>query len=358
MARGCSSRRIVRAARGRAGGALRRRSSGRRTTRRAISARATSVRTASTNPDYEHTFVFTNDFAALRPTRPSEGIEAGSGLLRAEVRAGHLPGDLLLAAPRSRSRRHGARRRPRSRRPVGGPDGASSGSDGAGSRSSRTAARRWVPRTLTRTARSGPAPRLPDVPRARTRVSAHTSDTDGRPLLARGRRAGGRRPRSRRGDRALAGDRAVLGSLAVRDAAASRGAPVARLPDLGDSQRDDLAAILGRLVRRYDALFGVPFPYSMGWHGAPFEPDAADATPGACTPTSTRRCSARRACASSWSATSCWPNPSATCSPKKRPSVSARQSARPSWSEGGLATGRATAQPSPLPSRRGSTSST
>ena len=30
------------------------------------------------------------------------------------------------------------------------------------------------------------------------------------------------------------------------------------------------------LKRRYDALFGVPFPYSMGWHGAPF--DAAAAT--------------------------------------------------------------------------------
>ena len=52
-------------------------------------------------------------------------------------------------------------------------------------------------------------------------------------------------------------------------------AAVARLPDLDDPQRDDLAATLGRLLRRYDGLFGVPFPYSMGWHGAPFEPSAA-----------------------------------------------------------------------------------
>ncbi|MDQ6796202.1 MAG: UDP-glucose--hexose-1-phosphate uridylyltransferase [Chloroflexota bacterium] len=51
--------------------------------------------------------------------------------------------------------------------------------------------------------------------------------------------------------------------------------PVARMSDLNDAQRNDLASILVRLLRRYDRLFGVPFPYSMGWHGAPFEPDAA-----------------------------------------------------------------------------------
>jgi UDPglucose--hexose-1-phosphate uridylyltransferase len=44
---------------------------------------------------------------------------------------------------------------------------------------------------------------------------------------------------------------------------------VARMEDLGDAARADLAAILGRMLRRYDGLFGVDFPYSMGWHGAP-----------------------------------------------------------------------------------------
>ena len=38
---------------------------------------------------------------------------------------------------------------------------------------------------------------------------------------------------------------------------------------LGDPVREALAAILRRLTRRYDALFGVSFPYSMGWHQAP-----------------------------------------------------------------------------------------
>jgi UDPglucose--hexose-1-phosphate uridylyltransferase len=51
--------------------------------------------------------------------------------------------------------------------------------------------------------------------------------------------------------------------------------PTPRLTDLGDAARDGLASILGDLVRRYDALFGVPFPYSMGWHGAPFGADPA-----------------------------------------------------------------------------------
>ena len=44
-----------------------------------------------------------------------------------------------------------------------------------------------------------------------------------------------------------------------------------RLPDLGDEQRDSLAEILRRLLIRYDNLFETSFPYSMGWHGAPFE---------------------------------------------------------------------------------------
>ncbi|MGH6697268.1 UDP-glucose--hexose-1-phosphate uridylyltransferase [Sphingopyxis sp.] len=43
-----------------------------------------------------------------------------------------------------------------------------------------------------------------------------------------------------------------------------------RLPDLDAEQRRALAAMLRELTRRYDNLFGCPFPYSMGWHGAPF----------------------------------------------------------------------------------------
>ena len=44
---------------------------------------------------------------------------------------------------------------------------------------------------------------------------------------------------------------------------------VLRLPDLSDKERMSLAGILKRLLTRYDNLFEVSFPYSMGWHGAP-----------------------------------------------------------------------------------------
>ncbi len=40
--------------------------------------------------------------------------------------------------------------------------------------------------------------------------------------------------------------------------------------DLGDAQRTALAEIIQSLTRTYDALFNTSFPYSMGWHGAPF----------------------------------------------------------------------------------------
>lgn len=45
------------------------------------------------------------------------------------------------------------------------------------------------------------------------------------------------------------------------------------LPDLGPDQCDGLADILRRLTRRYDRLFGVTFPYSMGLHQQPTDGD-------------------------------------------------------------------------------------
>lgn len=48
---------------------------------------------------------------------------------------------------------------------------------------------------------------------------------------------------------------------------------VLRLSELTPQERSDLAEILRQLTIRYDNLFEVPFPYSMGWHGAPFGSD-------------------------------------------------------------------------------------
>ena len=44
---------------------------------------------------------------------------------------------------------------------------------------------------------------------------------------------------------------------------------VLRLPDLDGAERNGLAKILQRLLTKYDNLFEVSFAYSMGWHGAP-----------------------------------------------------------------------------------------
>jgi UDPglucose--hexose-1-phosphate uridylyltransferase len=45
---------------------------------------------------------------------------------------------------------------------------------------------------------------------------------------------------------------------------------VQRLPDLSSDERNDLADAMKRLLNRYDNLYQTEFPYSMGWHGAPF----------------------------------------------------------------------------------------
>ncbi len=46
---------------------------------------------------------------------------------------------------------------------------------------------------------------------------------------------------------------------------------VPRLTELNFEQCQALADILKRLLVRYDNLFETSFPYSMGWHGAPFK---------------------------------------------------------------------------------------
>lgn len=46
--------------------------------------------------------------------------------------------------------------------------------------------------------------------------------------------------------------------------------PVRRLPDLDEARRLSLAKILKAMLSGYDQLFETSFPYSMGWHGAPY----------------------------------------------------------------------------------------
>ncbi|KAK7486811.1 hypothetical protein BaRGS_00021958 [Batillaria attramentaria] len=44
---------------------------------------------------------------------------------------------------------------------------------------------------------------------------------------------------------------------------------VLHLHELSDQAREDLAVMMKKLLTKYDNMFEVSFPYSMGWHGAP-----------------------------------------------------------------------------------------
>lgn len=51
--------------------------------------------------------------------------------------------------------------------------------------------------------------------------------------------------------------------------------PCARMTQLNASTQESLSVILRDLTARYDNLFECSFPYSMGWHGAPFTDENA-----------------------------------------------------------------------------------
>ncbi len=46
---------------------------------------------------------------------------------------------------------------------------------------------------------------------------------------------------------------------------------VSRLAEWNEQRKQSLAAILKQITIKYDNLFKCSFPYSMGWHGAPFD---------------------------------------------------------------------------------------
>ena len=51
---------------------------------------------------------------------------------------------------------------------------------------------------------------------------------------------------------------------------------VSRMTELTTAQAASLAIVMKELLQRYDGLFGCDFPYSMGWHGAPFNGGSVD----------------------------------------------------------------------------------
>ncbi len=51
---------------------------------------------------------------------------------------------------------------------------------------------------------------------------------------------------------------------------------VQRVYELTDEERNDLSTTMKTMLTKYDNLFSTSFPYSMGWHGAPFNGKPSD----------------------------------------------------------------------------------
>ncbi len=219
------------------------------------------------NPDYDSTFVFTNDFAALQPDTPSGSFS--SGLLRAETEPGTCR--VVCYSPR-----HDL---PLSR--VSAAEIRAVVDLWAEQTTALGGEYRWVQVFENRGATMGASNPHPHgqiwageaLPREAVKEDAAQRrhfEISGRSLLLdyAGQEAGGPRV-------LVADDEWMIvvpfwAAWPFETLVIPR-RPVARVPDLDDRQRDSLVRRLGELLRGYDNLFQLPFPYSMGWHQAPFD---------------------------------------------------------------------------------------
>jgi UDPglucose--hexose-1-phosphate uridylyltransferase len=223
------------------------------------------------NPAYEHTFVFTNDFAALLPDTPAfEGT--GNPILRAQDVAGTCR--VICFSPRH---------------DLTLPEMAIADIRRvvdlwADQISELSQTYRWVQvfeNKGTVMGSSNPHPHgqiwsgdyLPNEPAKEDREQHAYFQEYGRPLLLDYAAL-----EADQGERTVVqNDRwiAVVPYWALWpfEILLMPRRHVCHLPDLSDPDRDALAAILKRLLTRYDNLFETSFPYSMGWHGTPFLPE-------------------------------------------------------------------------------------
>jgi UDPglucose--hexose-1-phosphate uridylyltransferase len=221
------------------------------------------------NPDYTGTYVFPNDFAALLPDVAPGSIDEG-GLLRAESEAGICRvvcfsprHDLTLAQMPV----------PEVRAVV----------DTWADQTSELAAIPWLSHIEvfenrgSQMGASNPHPHgqiwanatLPTIPAAELRAQSHYREQQGSCLLCN----------------YLALEERAAERIVVRNEEWIAVVPfwavwpfetmllparhVGSIPEMDAASRDGLADLLSRMLRRYDHLFEVSFPYSMGWHQAP-----------------------------------------------------------------------------------------
>ncbi len=222
------------------------------------------------NPDYPGTFVFTNDFAALQPDAPTDPHD--DGLLRWEGERG--TSRVVCFSPRH-DLGLGSMEPGDVRRVI---DLWADQTTELGEHY------RWVQVFENRGAEMGassPHPHgqiwagsaLPtDATREDASQRAHRERT-GESLLVRYARQeqGGARVVEERADWLVV---VPFWAAWPFETLILPLADAPRLADLDDRRRDGLAELLISLTRRYDALFARSFPFSMGWHQAPFGADA------------------------------------------------------------------------------------
>lgn len=219
------------------------------------------------NPKYESTFVFTNDFAALRPDAPDAAVE--DGLLRAKSERGTC--EVICFSPRHDLSL--SRMSPAQARTV--IDLWANETASLGQRYE------WVQVFENRGSAMGASNPHPHgqiwagdaLPREAVKEDAtqrrHFDETGRRLLIEYAEQEVG-------GPRDLGSDDDWLvvvpfwAAWPFETLVVPR-RPVSRLPDLDDRARNSLTERLLGLLRGYDEVFETPFPYSMGWHQAPFD---------------------------------------------------------------------------------------
>jgi UDPglucose--hexose-1-phosphate uridylyltransferase len=218
------------------------------------------------NPDYEDTFVFTNDFAALRPDSPDERLE--QGLLRAEIEAGTCR---VLCFSRRHDLTLAGMERSAVHRVV----------DLWADQTAELGERfQWVQVFENRgeiMGASNPHPHgqiwagtaLPNVADREDRTQSAYLRERGRPMLLDyvGQEAGGPRTVVETDDWIVV---VPFWAAWPYETLLVPKRPADRLPGLDPGRREALAGVLVELLGAYDRLFGLSFPYSMGWHQAPF----------------------------------------------------------------------------------------
>lgn len=222
----------------------------------------------ATNPPYEATYVFNNDFSALRPGTTTDVFQ--EGLLRAEGEQGECR--VVCFSPRH-DLSMSAMAPKEIRRVI----------DVWGEQTTELGARyRWIQVFENRGAAMGASnPHPHGQIWAGTMLPVQAEREAG--TQARHLAATGRLLLLDYAEQESGGPRVVLESAEWQVVVPFWAAwpfetlliarrPVSRTPELDAAQRDDLASVLSRHIGAYDRLLETEFPYSMGWHQAPFGP--------------------------------------------------------------------------------------